>query len=1181
MGYGFTLCVYISICVIIPGLMRHISRWLSPKLGAYLRIGFVSVIYKKCMRLSISHTSSTGYIVNLIANDLNRFDEASVFFLFMFLGPIFLVITTGLIYLQIGSAAFVASGVTLLLIPIQSVISRQFGAFRRATVAPRDSRLKFISDMLNGIMMVKLYAWEEPLLENIDKLRQEEIKMMRKAAMLRAINLSLYQTFSCVSELFAFGTFYLMGGTLTPSKVFTTVALLQSLRWNMGLRFPSSLQFSTESMVSFRRIQAFLLLPEIDDTVRETTELPSDAAPSAIIHMTDCSLGWAESPLATVTGKSVPEKLESVVRPILKDVNLSVREKELVVVVGPVGAGKSSLLNAILREMHFISGNMYRRPNLRVAYASQTPWILSGTIAENILFGSSFDETKMRDVIKACALERDLQLFENGLNTVVGERGITLSGGQKARVALARACYSDADLVLLDDPLSAVDARVGKQIFNDCINGFLRDKARVLVTHQLQYVTSADSVVLLENGSIMAQGSYEIVQKTETSFSKIMADFFTRDAFADAEIHEEEDVGASTDTLKALVRKEQVLKSQGTGPAQPTVFIKEEAAKGSVSLAVYSSYFRAGASTLLIVLVISAFIGGQVLLIVTDWWMGQWAAQSASNQSMPIWGGMFLGFVLITVTVIVIRSLVFLVVCLRSSLNLSEKAVRSVFAAEMRFFIENPAGRIINRFSSDLNRVDESLPWVLFDFVTSAISSLATFILACYFLPVVLVSAPFLGFTFWFLRRRYVAASRQIKREEAITRSPVYATIPATLEGLSTVRAYGAESRFLKTLVDFQNDNTRLTMLYLAIGKWLGMRLDLVSALFTVVVVFTAVAISNVRSLQISASNLGLVLTYSLNLVGVMQWAFRQSAETENLMTSAERVLEYTSLPPEKEPLIPTKPPKEWPDRGEIRIQNLFLNYPPSQKKVLKDINVVVPAGATVGIVGRTGSGKSSLLQALFRLVTPEGNVQIDGIDTSTLNLSTLRSCMSIIPQDPFCFRGSLRYNLDPTGQHTDSELWTAIDHAQLRDMVEALPDKLDSFVSENGGNLSVGERQLLCLARAVLKRSKIFVMDEATSAVDMNTDALIAKVLRDKGGVFHGVTTLTIAHRLNTIIDYDYVMVLDDGRLVEFGEPAQLLEKDLKEGDAYFARLVRETGEDSRNLLIKQARAHYNETNL
>ncbi|ORY35158.1 P-loop containing nucleoside triphosphate hydrolase protein [Rhizoclosmatium globosum] len=1014
-GIGYALIL--SVVGVVTAIIRHGSRWINTKLGMVLRVSFIAAIYRKCMNLSISHTSSTGFIVNLIANDLNRFEEASVVFLFIGIGPLILIIVTVLLYHQIGNAAFVASGATLLMIPLQGFISKLFGKYRRASVAPRDSRLKSLSDMLTGIMMVKLYAWEEPLINNIDNLRKEEVSMMKKAYFLRAINLSFFQAFSCIIELFAFVSFYLMGGVLTPSNVFTSIALLQSLRWNMGLRFPYALQFTTESLVSFKRIQTFFLLPEIEPAVSNV--IPDGADESTLILLDKCSFKWSN-------------------KYILENINLHLKTGSLLSIIGPVGAGKSSLLNGILREMDH-TGGFYTRNGLNISYAGQSPWIITGSIQDNIVFGEALDVERLNQVIKACSLERDLKSFEHGLNTIVGERGITLSGGQKARVALARACYSTAELVLLDDPLAAVDAKVGRQIFDNCIMGFLAGRARILVTHQLQKQWRKRSETVID-----------------------------------------ESVEVEDDTIVNGETKEDV--------AAPAVFTKEEAAKGSVSLSVYRDYFRAGSSWFMLIVLSILCVAGQAMLIVTDWWVGQWSSQSASGQQESKWWILFLILTLVTLTSVGTRTLMFFIVCIESSLKLSEKLVRSVFGAEMQFFVENPVGRILNRLSSDLNRMDESLPWTFFDFVNAALSSIATLILAIYYMPVVLVSVPFISLAFWYLRTMFVQTSR-----------------------LSTVRAFGAQARFVENWV-----------LYLGLGRWLGMRLDLVAAVFNAFVTLCAVGFTRVDSLALGSSSVGLVLTYSLNLVGVVQWAFRQSAETENLMTSVERV----PCPNATNEVIPET---SWPQKGEINVVDLKMRYPGNEKLVLKGLNIRIPAGSTVGIVGRTGSGKSSLLQALFRLVIPTGTITIDG------------SSFSIVPQDPFLFRGSL-------------QLWSAISDVQLREMVEQLPGKLDAFISENGGNLSVGERQLL----------KLFVMDEATSAVDLNTDALIAKVLRYKGGAFSGVTTLTIAHRLNTIIDYDYVLVLNDGNVVEYGAPAELLKK------------VSETGDEGRQLLVAQAEAAY-----
>ncbi|KAJ3073250.1 hypothetical protein HDU98_001932 [Podochytrium sp. JEL0797] len=1103
---ALTYCFELAVIGLAGAVIRHVTRWLNAKLGLDVRIAFTGSIYRKCMNLPISHASS-GHAVGLIATDVDRFEQAAAFFAYVVIAPLVLVIVTGMMYWQIGPAAFVASFVTLLIIPAQAHLSDLFAKYRNACVKPRDNRLQFVSDMIQGVFVMKMNCWEEPLIEHVDTFREEEVSQMRNAAVLKAVNLSIYQMLSCIVELFTFGFFFcLSGGILSPTKVFTTVALLQTLKWNMGLHFPLAVQFCAESLVSFRRIQNFLSLPEIETPSIEYA--PAGAEESTLVFLKSCSFTW-------------PNELPS--HPTLHEIDLVVNKGQMIVVFGPVGAGKSSLLNGILHELHS-SGTFYSRPGLRISYACQTPWIVSGTVQDNIVFGHVFDVQKLAAVIKACALERDLEMWTDGLQTKVGERGVSLSGGQKSRVGLARACYADADLVLMDDPLSAVDGKVGRQLVDDCVNGFLKDKARILVTHQTQYLRASDLVLLLENGRVVSFGPYASTKGGVgvVKNPSIGEGFDDAETFATAE--NEMAVDQDTSSIESL--------------------LNEDATEGVVSFSVYRDFFRSGSSSTWILILVLACLSSQCLLILTDWWIGQWSSQLPDAQQDSSWGIILLLLSTITLVTVMGRTLLFFELCLECSLKMSQTLVRSVFEAEMRFFVENPAGRILNRFSSDLNRVDEVLPFTMFDFINTSLSSIAALFLAMFFLPVVLTTVPVIAFVFWHLQTLYLTSSRQLKRQEAITRSPIFSTISVTLAGLSTLRAFHAEPRFINTLMDLQNENSKISILSLGLARWLGLRLDLVAAVFNIVVTFCAVGVGSAGGL--SGASLGLVLTYSLNLVGVLQWAFRQSAETENLMTSVERVLEFCNIPPEPQPLSITTPHPPWPSCGEITIRNLSVKYPPSTKPVLKNISVHIPAGSTVAIVGRTGSGKSTLLQAIFRFVVPEGSVTIDGIDTAELDLKTLRSCVSSIPQDPFCFHGTLRFNLDPAGIYGDTELWNALASVQLSETIARLSGQLDASID----SLSIGQKQLVCLARALLKRSKIIAMDEPTSSIDHDTEELIAKLLRGKGGVFHGATMLTVAHRLNTIMDYDLVMVLDEGRLVEFGPPAKI---------AYFSRFRNE----------------------
>ncbi|KAJ3104965.1 hypothetical protein HDU97_008713 [Phlyctochytrium planicorne] len=1216
MAEGLQFAALLSLITLVIAIVHHINFWIAMRMGIQLRVAYIAAIYRKCLSLSVSHTSSTGFIVNMVANDVQRFEELMPFLHFIWIAPFQLCLVAALMYIQIGAATFIAIGALFILIPCQGLIARQFGKYRRASVLPRDGRLKTVSDMLNGILVVKLYAWEEAMVEKVAELRGQEMDAVGKAAILRALNEGFFFASAVLLEICALGGFWALGGVFTPSKVFVTISLLTTVRLNMGSRFPKVLQFVAEAFVSFRRIQNFLSLPEISSMkpIRETEVdvLAEKGNETAMLVMKDCSFKWGG--VSRLRSLEPEKKSETEAKIILKGLNVRIEDGKLTAVIGPVGSGKSSFLNAILSEMDLVPtppsttlGVLALRQR-KIAYAAQTPWILSDTFRNNILFGRPFDKDWFEKVVDACALERDIRIMPEGVETIVGERGVTLSGGQRARLALARAVYGrDAELYLFDDPLSAVDAKVGRHIFEKCINGLLKDKCRILVTHQLQYVIDCQSVILLEAGHLVTPvAPFRTVIKSDASpFIQVMREHAQRP----------EDLGEVDDEKVAARKAEQKdVEVESTSGKMKEKDVerkleikKEEAAKGDVPLSLYYHYFRSGAkSRVTLLILVAAIVLGQASLVVTDWWLGQWAAQSEGAQREGKWPVGF--FVLGGATVLVAmgRAVMFFGICVMASRDIGGRMVKGVFGAPLSFFVENPSGRVMNRMSNDLNRMDESLPWTFFDFVQCFFLVIGTVAVAVVIIPYVLAFVPVVGFTFWYLRKTYLQASRQVKREEAITRSPVYSTIPATLEGLSTVRAFGAETRFLERFSSLQNSNTRIAVCFLSAVRWLGLRLDLIAAAFLIVVAFLSVTIRGRPGLSLSGSTVGLVLSYALQLMGLLQWCFRQSAEVENLMTATERVVEYTQLESEfasdhekfmvglsakpavgnapshskkpkdieefsylaDPPIPPQEIPKDWPSRGEIEFRNLTMVYPRSERPALNSVSLKIPAGTRIGIVGRTGAGKSSLLQALFRLVQHSGSILIDGIDTRCLTLTELRSKISIIPQDPFCFRGTLRFNIDPFSKFTDAELWNVLEKVRLKSVVEALPGKLDAEVTENGSNWSVGERQLICLARAILRSSKLFVMDEATSAIDLSTDAFLANVLRSPDGPFANATILTIAHRLNTIIDYDYVMVMDEGKLVEFGTPHDLLTKPLSDPNAWFNSMVSEMAPDAQNLL-------------
>ncbi|KAJ1567224.1 Multidrug resistance-associated protein 4, partial [Cladochytrium tenue] len=1112
MNEGFYLALGMAICAVGQAFVHQIAFFLAMRVGMQMRVGFIAAIYEKCLRLSIAHTASTGAIVNLVSNDVQRFEDATPFAHFLWLAPLEIIVLTYFVYLQISWAAFAAVFALLSLIPIQSFFAHRFGKIRKRTVAFRDERIK--------------YAWEEAFAKNINSLRDKELNTIRSAK--------------------------------------------------------------------------FFSLPDIKRE-RDEAEIAALVAevgiPDSEIVIKDGSFAWGYSSERTPANadsnveKDANKQDQSDYlsnRLILKDINIVVKKGQISAVIGPVGSGKSSLLNAILGEMDGVGKTRVALRSKKVAYCMQTSFIMSGTIRDNITFGQPYDGQWFKEVIAACAMERDLQLFSNGELTRVGERGVTLSGGQRARLALARAVYSKADVYLLDDPLSAVDTSVGRHLFEKCLTGILAGKTRVLVTHQLQFARRCDSCILLDGGRVAAQGNYaEILDSAQTSsFAAAIKELEAHpEAGLENDVDVDELVGGEKsksvpvedDSPAGAVSSKPPESSEHNGKLPPEG--EERSSTGSISWRVYLDYFRSGASIPLGLFLFSLLVIGEVTLVGTDYFLSRWSLFSPADQRNVAYVGTFLAFGLGTLVISMGRAVMFFNVALNATMHLFRGMLHSVFRSPMKFFHDNPHGRLMNRFSKDLGLSDEMLPLTFFDFIQCAFMILGTLVIAVVVIPYILVSVPFIGVLFYYLRKYYLMTQRQIKRYEAVTRSPVYSNIPSTLEGLSTVRAFSSEKRFLDRFMDYQNENTRIFFCFLSSARWLGVRLDLLSAFFLAMIAFVAVGL-RVANAGLSAGVVGLLLSYALQLMGLLQWAVRQSAEVENYMVSVERILEYTTLPSEAPSHTDVIPPENWPERGDVELRNMSLQYPSTPAPVLKNLAITFPAGAKIGVVGRTGAGKSSMLQALFRLVepTPAGSIVIDGVETSKLGLADLRSRISIIPQEPFCFKGTLRYNIDPFGRYGDDAIWRALESVELARAVEKLPGRLDSAVEENGANWSVGERQLICLARATLRGSRLIVMDEATSAVDMRTDALVQRAVRSPdSGLFAAATVLTIAHRLQTVADFDRVLVLDAGQVVEFGPPHLLLAKrpDPAAG-AWFAAMVAEMGQEAQDQVRAAAAAKY-----
>ncbi|KAM9830036.1 ATP-binding cassette sub-family C member 4 isoform 1-T1 [Syngnathus typhle] len=1156
----------LTICTVGLNLLHHLYFFHVQRVGMKIRVAMCGMIYKKalCLSCSAMGKTTTGQIVNLLSNDVNKFDEVTIFLHFLWVGPLQAAVVVGLLWQEIGPSCLAGMVVLMFLMPTQTLFGRLFSKFRSKTAILTDSRIRIMNEVVSGMRIIKMYAWEKPFAALVSDVRRKEIHQIMMSSYLRGLNMA---SFFCASKIIVFITFtlyVLLGNKISASRVFVTVSLYTAVRLTVTLFFPSAIEKLYESSVSIQRIQEFLLLDEMTKT---STSLPLAEKQDSAIEIQDLMCYWDKS-------------LDA---PCLQNVTLSLTGKQLLAVIGPVGAGKSSLLSSILGELPAEKGALKVKGQL--TYASQQPWVYPGTIRSNILFGKDMDLRLYEKVLKACALKRDLELLPDGDLTLIGDRGATLSGGQKARVNLARAVYQDADIYLLDDPLSAVDAEVGRHLFEQCICGLLKNKPRILVTHQLQYLKGADQIVVLKEGHMVTKGTYTELQQSGLDFTSLLKK---------KEEEEEEELHQSSSDLTSRNRtlSQNSVRSQTSSvhsvqdgehlEAEAVHTVAEESrAQGSIGFSIYMKYLRAGASILFVVIVMLLNILAQVAYIVQDWWLAYWAEEQRkldTNSTMEhnvtkvnkeldlgFYLGIYGGLTAATIIFGFVRTLLMFNVLVRSTQALHDKMFSAILRTPVRFFDINPIGRVLNRFSKDVGQLDSTMPWTFVDFIQVFLQIVGVVAVAVGVIPWILLPVVPLLIVFLFLRRYFLETSRDIKRLESTTRSPVFSHLSSSLHGLWTIRAFRAEGRFQKAFDAHQDMHTAAWFLFLTTSRWFAIRLDAMCSIFVTVTTFGCLLLRD----QLDAGSVGLALSYSITLMGMFQWGVRQSAEVENMMTSVERVVEYTELESEAPWETKKRPPPNWPSKGRVTFDGVNFSYSADGPKVLDNLKVTFQPKEKVGIVGRTGAGKSSLVSALFRLAEPQGNIFVDGILTSELGLHDLRQRMSIIPQDPVLFTGTMRKNLDPFNQHSDEELWNALQEVQLKGVVEELPGKLETVLAESGSNFSVGQRQLVCLARAILRKNRILIIDEATANVDPRTDGLIQRTIREK---FQECTVLTIAHRLNTIIDSDRILVLDAGRIHAYDEPYTLL----LDPSSIFGKMVQQTGKQEAAALLQAAKEAY-----
>ncbi|KAM7361614.1 putative multidrug resistance-associated protein lethal(2)03659 [Cochliomyia hominivorax] len=1225
---GVILCSALNVFIMHPYMLGTMHT------GMKIRVAMCSMIYRKALRLSKSALGNTtaGQVVNLISNDVGRLDLVMIFIHYLWVGPAETMFITYLMYREIGIAAVFGVAFMLLFIPLQGWLGKKTSVLRLRTALRTDERVRMMNEIISGIQVIKMYAWEIPFGKMVAEARKKEINCIRKVSYIRGILLSFIMFLTRVSIFLSLVGFVILNHFLTPEKAFVITAYYNILRTTMTVFFPQGISQLAEALVSIKRIQNFMLYEDTDivdksaldpkgiydgsnqSTVKDDGKVldenleNEDTEKEPLLSNGHATLSEAGIIISNVKAKWDSNSTEYT----LDDVNLRVQPGTLVAIIGPVGAGKSSLIQSILGELRPESGTI--KTNGTVSYASQEPWLFTGTVRQNILFGQPMDKKRYHQVVKKCALERDFELLPYSDKTVVGERGASLSGGQKARISLARAVYRKTSIYLLDDPLSAVDTHVGRHLFDQCMRGFLKDHIVVLVTHQLQFLQAADQIVIMDKGRVSAVGSYESLRESGLDFAQMLADPEKEDTT------EVKSRSRSGSRLFDRQNSEVSINSAADSTIEENAMqVQESQEEGKIGLELYKKYFKAGGGFFMFIVMLVFCIMSQCLASSGDYFLSYWVnkkgtleaerlqlaakhvnntlyeetdriIEPVSSHQLEAKLSTFLDqynihidpemldiyiFTFITVATIIItvtRSFLFFNVAMKASQNLHNSMFRGITRASMYFFNTNPSGRILNRFSKDMGQIDEILPAVMMDVIQIFLSLFGIVIVIAVVNPLYLIPTLILAIIFYNLRTFYLKTSRNVKRLEAITRSPIYSHLAASLTGLSTIRAFGAQRVLINEFDNHQDLHSSAFYLFISTSRAFGYWLDCFCVIFIAIITLSFFVFT-----PENGGDVGLAITQAMGMTGMVQWGMRQSAELENTMTAVERVVEYDDIEPEGEldSKEDKKPPKTWPEEGKIIFDQLSLRYFPDPKSeyVLKSLNFVIKPCEKVGIVGRTGAGKSSLINALFRLSFNDGSVIIDSRDTNDMGLHDLRSKISIIPQEPVLFSGTMRYNLDPFEEYSDAKLWEALEEVKLKEVVSDLPNGLQSKISEGGSNFSVGQRQLVCLARAILRENRILVMDEATANVDPQTDALIQTTIRSK---FKNCTVLTIAHRLHTVMDSDKVLVMDAGQVVEFGSPFELLtESDRR----IFQSMVKQTGKSTYENLFKVAQKAHEES--
>uniref|UniRef100_A0A8C7QKM1 Uncharacterized protein n=1 Tax=Oncorhynchus mykiss TaxID=8022 RepID=A0A8C7QKM1_ONCMY len=1164
--WGYALAFLMFFTAFLQTLILHQHFQYCFVTGMRLRTAIIGAIYRKSLIITnaAKRTSTVGEIVNLMSVDAQRFMDLTTFLNMLWSAPLQIILALYFLWQNLGPSVLAGVAVMILLIPLNAAIAVRTRAYQVEQMQYKDARIKLMNEILNGIKVLKLYAWENSFKEKVLEIRQKELNVLRKTAYLGALSTMAWTSAPFLVALMTFAVYVTVdkNNILDAEKAFVSLSLFNILRFPLNM-LPQVISSVVQASVSLKRIQDFLSHEELDP---ESVDRNNTATDSSV---------------TVVNGKFTWAKQDP---PALHNINLMVPQGSLLAVVGHVGCGKSSLVSALLGEMEKLEGQISIRGS--VAYVPQQAWIQNATLRDNILFGKAYNEQKYRSCLEACALTPDLEVLPGGDLTEIGEKGINLSGGQRQRVSLARALYNEADVYLLDDPLSAVDSHVAKHIFDHVIGpeGVLQGKTRILVTHGISFLPQVDNIMVMVEGRVSEMGSYQELLQQNGAFAEFLRNYSLEDIIEDEAtvdlIDEEEDfpddvLSNHTDMVdsepvveakRKFIRQISVISGDLENPRSKSVrrrlcserkhaepdaekklpkvekLIQAETTEtGRVKSKVFWEYAKAVGP--LLTLFICFLYGCQsAAAIGANIWLSQWtndAAQNMTQENVSMRVGVYAALGITQGILVMVSSFTLAMGNIGAARKLHYALLDNKFHTPQSFFDTTPIGRVINRFSKDIYVIDEALPSTVLMFLGTFFSSLSTMIVIVASTPIFAVVIAPLTFIYVFVQRFYVATSRQLKRLESVTRSPIYSHFSETVTGSSVIRAYGRHDAFVLMSDMKVDDNQKSYYPGIVANRWLGVRIEFIG---NCIVLFAAL-FAVIGKDKLNPGLVGLSVSYALLVTMSLNWMVRMTSDLESNIVAVERVKEYSETKIEAPWEVEDKKPSpDWPSQGKVEFLDYSVRYREGLDLVLKNLTLSVVGGEKIGIVGRTGAGKSSMTLCLFRLLEAAGGeITIDGVKISEIGLHDLRSKLTIIPQEPVLFSGSLRMNLDPFEKYNDGEVWKALELSHLNKFVSNQPAKLELECSEGGENLSVGQRQLVCLARALLRKTRILILDEATAAIDLETDDLIQSTIRTQ---FEDCTVFTIAHRLNTIMDYTRVLVLDKGQVAEFDTPSKLLSK-------------------------------------